>query len=138
MNTGVSFSLTHSGYDLTPVAKELALELDCSDRPPYEDLLRRLREPVDPLARTFLLLTHEARIGYLARHSRLPAFDEHLVKELLDSLPLKNQKALALALKKAAKRPVSDFEKEKGSFSMEKAQDITKNTSVYIFPEKKD
>ena len=125
-------------YDLTPVAKELALELDCSDRPPYEDLLRRLREPVDPLARTFLLFTHEARIGYLGRHSRLPAFDEHLVKELLDSLPLKNQKALALALKKAAKRPVSDTEKEKNSFSMEKAQDITKSASVYIFPEKKD
>ena len=122
-------------YDLTPVAEELALRLDCSERPPYEDLLRRLKDPLDPCARTYLLLTREARIAYLASHERLPSFEEDLVNELLNSLPLGNPKALALALKKAATRPVPDL--GKGTFLAEKPRDTTRSEWVYSTPEKK-
>ena len=122
-------------YDLTPVAEELALRLDCSERPPYEDLLRRLKDPLDPWAHTYLLLTREARIAYLASHERLPSFEEDLVNELLNSLPLSNPKALALALKKAATRPVPDL--GKGTFLAEKPRDTTRSEWVYSTPKKK-
>ena len=125
-------------YDLTPVAEKLALELDCSDRPPYVDLLRRLKEPFDPLARTYLLLTREARIAYLASHERLPDFDEDLVHDLLASVSLKNREAVYLAIKEAAARPVPELPKEKGAFLVERPRDISRNQSVYISPEKKD
>lgn len=125
-------------YDLEPLAKHFGIDIHCSQKPPYPQLTKRLKEPKDDYARLYLLLTREARILHLQEHGRLPPYDSvlaELAESLIHSLPLSNPEAVRTALEQCARRPdplSQSGERSSRSQSISKSQTITQTITQMI------